>query len=38
VDFISAMTDDYFVATCEAVFPEARQIFPNRSYFDGVRP
>lgn len=37
VDFISAMTDDYFVATCEALFPKAREIFPSRSYFDGVR-
>ena len=37
VDFISAMTDDYFVATCEALFPEARKLFPQRSYFgDGV--
>ncbi|MDD7365187.1 MAG: HD domain-containing protein [Olsenella sp.] len=38
VDFISAMTDDYFVATCEALFPEARELFPNRSYFDKARP
>ena len=29
VDFISAMTDDYFVATCEALFPEARKLFPQ---------
>ena len=37
VDFISAMTDDYFVATCETLFPEARKLFPQRSYFgDGV--
>ena len=37
VDFISAMTDDYFVATCERVFPSARTLFPQRSYFAGVR-
>ncbi|MBP3893094.1 MAG: HD domain-containing protein [Atopobiaceae bacterium] len=38
-DFISAMTDDYFMATCEALFPEARELFPRRSYFDdGTRP
>ncbi|WP_077597734.1 deoxyguanosinetriphosphate triphosphohydrolase family protein [Olsenella urininfantis] len=36
-DFISAMTDDYFIASCEALFPEARRLFPQRSYFDGVR-
>ncbi len=34
VDFISAMTDDYFIATCEALFPEAQELFPKRSYFD----
>ncbi len=33
VDFISSMTDDYFVATCEAVFPEAAGLFPSRGYF-----
>lgn len=38
VDFISAMTDDYFVATCEAVFPRAAELFPQRGYFAGVRP
>ena len=38
-DFISAMTDDYFMATCEELFPEARDLFPRRTYFDGdVRP
>lgn len=36
VDFISSMTDDYFIATCEALFPEARSLFPRRGYFDGV--
>lgn len=39
VDFISSMTDDYFMATCEALFPEAKRVFPNRGYFaGGVRP
>lgn len=33
-DFISAMTDDYFIATAEKLFPEARELFPKRSYFD----
>ena len=38
-DFISAMSDDYFMATCEALFPEARELFPRRTYFDGgIRP
>ena len=38
-DFISAMSDDYFMATCEAVFPESATLFPLRGYFcDGVRP
>ena len=36
-DFISAMTDDYFVAICQETFPEARSLFPRRRYFDGVR-
>ena len=34
-DYISAMTDDYFMAACEALFPEARELFPRRRYFDG---
>ena len=39
VDFISSMTDDYFVATCEAAFPGAAELFPERGYFSGdVRP
>lgn len=38
-DFMSAMTDEYFMATCEALFPEARELFPRRTYFDGdARP
>ena len=38
VDFISSMTDDYFMATCAAAFPHVAGIFPSRGYFsDGVR-
>ncbi len=38
VDFISSMTDDYFIATCEAAFPQVSGIFPHRGHFsDGVR-
>ena len=38
VDFISSMTDDYFMATCEAAFPQVSGIFPSRGHFsDGVR-
>ena len=32
-DYISAMTDDYFVAACERIFPKARELFPRRGYF-----
>jgi dGTPase len=32
------MTDDYFMATCSRLFPKARQLFPRRGYFEGVRP
>ncbi len=32
-DFIAAMSDDYFMATCEELFPEARRLFPRRTYF-----
>lgn len=35
VDFISAMTDDYFIATCEELFPAASSLFPRRGYFAG---
>ena len=35
-DFISAMTDDYFVALTERLFAEARDLFPKRGYFDGA--
>ncbi len=38
-DYISAMTDDYFMTTCERLFDDARELFPRRSYFEGgVRP
>ena len=33
-DFIASMTDDYFVAICERLFPQARELFPRRGYFD----
>ena len=36
VDYISSMTDDYFIASCESLYPEARELFPRRGYFDGV--
>ena len=36
VDFISSMTDDYFMATCEAAFPHVAGIFPSRGYFSPV--
>lgn len=39
VDFISSMTDDYFVATCQELFPGAASLFPHRGYFPAsVRP
>ena len=38
VDFIASMSDEYFMATCEALFPEAAEYFPRRTYFEGVRP
>ena len=34
-DFISSMTDDYFVAITERLFSQARDLFPRRGYFDG---
>lgn len=37
VDYISSMTDDYFMAACENLFPEARELFPLRGYFDRTR-
>ncbi|ERI04132.1 putative dGTPase [Atopobium sp. oral taxon 810 str. F0209] len=38
MDFISSMTDEYFMASCEALFPEAAEIFPRRTYFEGILP
>ena len=38
VDFISSMTDDYFMSTCAELFPKARELFPRRGYFEGTRP
>lgn len=37
-DFMASMTDGYFMATCEALFEDARGLFPLRSHFGGVRP
>ena len=33
VDYISSMTDDYFVALCESLFPDSKPIFQRRGYF-----
>ena len=33
VDYISSMTDDYFVALCEWLFPESERVFRRRGYF-----
>ena len=33
VDYISSMTDDYFVALATALFPEAERVFRRRGYF-----
>lgn len=33
VDYISSMTDDYFMAICEHLFPGARDSFPRREHF-----
>ncbi len=38
VDFISAMTDDYFIATAESLFPQSAELFPKRGYFDLIVP
>lgn len=38
VDFISAMTDDYFVESCRRLFPSARGAFPWHGYFADVEP
>ena len=31
-DFVASMTDDYFMAICEQLFPDARGVFPRRSF------
>ena len=36
VDYISSMTDDYFVAACERLFPEAPELFPPPTHFDDL--
>ena len=33
VDYISSMTDDYFMQLAEHLFPEAAELFPRRGYF-----
>lgn len=33
VDYISSMTDDYFVALCESLFPDSASVFRRRGYF-----
>ncbi|MCH3943616.1 MAG: HD domain-containing protein [Atopobiaceae bacterium] len=38
VDYLSSMTDDYFMALCERLFPEARELFRTRGYFDRLDP
>ena len=36
VDYISSMTDQYFMDTCARLFPEAAKVFPYHGYFDGL--
>ena len=33
VDYISSMTDDYFVALAQNLFPESEALFRRRGYF-----
>ena len=33
VDYVSSMTDDYFVAYARSIFPEAASVFPERAHF-----
>jgi dGTPase len=33
VDYIASMTDDYFMAYAEHLFPEAVELFPRRLHF-----
>lgn len=36
-DFIAAMTDDYFIATCLELFDEAKELIPSYSYFASAK-
>ena len=38
VDYMASMTDNYFVALFELLFPGERGLTPNRSYFEGLPP
>lgn len=33
VDYIASMTDDYFMALAEDLYPESRHLFPRREHF-----
>lgn len=33
VDYIASMTDDYFIALAETLFPESEELFQRRGYF-----
>ena len=33
VDYLSSMTDDYFMAICMHLFPESEHLFPRREHF-----
>lgn len=33
VDYLSSMTDDYFMAICEHLFPGSERLFPRREHF-----
>jgi dGTPase len=36
VDFISSMTDEYFMGICQRLFPKQASVFPSHGYFDGL--
>ncbi len=36
VDFISSMTDKYFMGMCSKLFSDSEELFPYRGYFDKV--
>jgi dGTPase len=36
VDYVSSMTDDYFMALASRLFPDAMASFPSRGYFDSL--